>query len=327
MNARPAEVEGETAAAIGARGGDSSAATGADDGSSPATGAEDESSTAIGSGRDESSSSLSGRRPGVTRAVANGASFAARLARFGRREVDQARRDVRAVKERDPAATSTVEIVTSYSGLHALWLHRLAHPLYAHGVPLVPRWISQASRFLTGIEIHPGAEVGESFFIDHGSGVVIGETTEVGDNVTLYQGVTLGGTGKETGKRHPTLGDNVVVGAGAKLLGSIKVGDNARIGAGSVVVHDVPRNSTVVGNPGHPVLLDGQRVGIPDIDYTHLPDPVAEAMRCLVRRIVELENELDELYPERKEKRKAKTALAEERIEMYVGDFSGGSGI
>ena len=138
--------------------------------------------------------------------------------------------------------------------------------------------------------------------------MVIGETTEVGDNVTLYQGVTLGGTGKETGKRHPTLGDNVVVGAGAQLLGSIKVGDNARIGAGSVVVHDVPRDSTVVGNPGHPVLLDGQRVGIPDIDYTHLPDPVAEAMRCLVRRIVELENELDDLYPERKEKRRAKTA-------------------
>jgi serine O-acetyltransferase len=284
-------------------------------------------SPAFDAGRDEPAVAMNGRRPGVTRAVADGASFAARLYRFGRRELDQARRDVKAVRERDPAATSTLEIVTSYSGLHALWLHRLAHPLYQHGVPLVPRWISQAGRFLTGIEIHPGAEIGESFFIDHGSGVVIGETTEVGANVTLYQGVTLGGTGKETGKRHPTLGDNVVVGAGAQLLGSIKIGDNARIGAGSVVVHDVPRNSTVVGNPGHPVLLEGQRVGIPDIDYTHLPDPVAEAMRCLVRRIIELENELDELYPERKEKRKAKTALAEERIEAYIGDFSGGSGI
>ncbi|HJW75029.1 MAG TPA: serine O-acetyltransferase [Thermoleophilia bacterium] len=241
--------------------------------------------------------------------------------------MERAREDVRAVKERDPAATSTVEIVTSYSGLHALWLHRIAHPLYQHHVPLVPRWMSQFSRFITGVEIHPGAQIGESFFIDHGSGVVIGETTEVGDNVTLYQGVTLGGTGKESGKRHPTLGDNIVVGAGAKLLGSIKVGDNARIGAGSVVVHDVPRNSTVVGNPGHPVLLDGQRIGIPDIDYTHLPDPVAEAMRCLVRRIVELENELDELYPERKAKRKAKTAIAEERIQEYISDFSGGAGI
>jgi len=287
----------------------------------------DERASALDVGRDESSASMNGGRPSVTQAVAKGASFTARLVRFGRRELDQARRDVKAVKERDPAATSTVEIVTSYSGLHALWLHRLAHPLFTHGVPLAPRWISQASRFLTGIEIHPGAKIGESFFIDHGAGVVIGETTEVGDNVTLYQGVTLGGTGKETGKRHPTLGDNVVVGAGAKLLGSIKVGDNARIGAGSVVVHDVPRDSTVVGNPGHPVLLDGQRVGIPDIDYTHLPDPVAEAMRCLVRRIVELENELDELHPERKERRRARTALAEERIEAYIGEFSGGAGI
>jgi serine O-acetyltransferase len=267
------------------------------------------------------------RRPGVAGAMASGASRTARVARFMRRELERAREDVRAVKERDPAATSTVEIVTSYSGLHALWLHRIAHPLYLHHVPFAPRWISQFSRFLTGVEIHPGAHIGESFFIDHGSGVVIGETTEVGDNVTLYQGVTLGGTGKETGKRHPTLGDNIVVGAGAKLLGSIMVGDNARIGAGSVVVHDVPRSSTVVGNPGHPVLLEGQRIGIPDIDYTHLPDPVAEAMRCLVRRIVELENELDELYPERKAKRKARTAFAEERIQEYIDDFSGGAGI
>jgi serine O-acetyltransferase len=271
--------------------------------------------------------SANGSRPRVTEAVAGGASFAARLGRFGRQELERARRDVKAVKERDPAATSTIEIVTSYSGLHALWLHRFAHPLYRLGVPLLPRWISQFSRFATGIEIHPGAQIGEGFFIDHGSGVVIGETTELGDNVTLYQGVTLGGTGKETGKRHPTVGDNVVVGAGAKLLGSIRVGDNARIGAGSVVVHDVPRNATVVGNPGHPVLLDGQRVGIPDIDYTHLPDPVAEAMRCLVRRIVELENELDELHPERKEKRRARTAYAEQRLDEYIGEFTGGAGI
>ena len=240
---------------------------------------------------------------------------------------ERMRDDVRAVKERDPAATSTFEIVTSYSGLHALWLHRLAHPLYKRGVPVIPRWISQFSRFVTGIEIHPGAQIGERFFIDHGSGVVIGETTEVGDDVTLYQGVTLGGTGKEHGKRHPTVDNDVVVGAGAKVLGSIRVGENAKIGAGSIVIHDVPDNATVVGNPGHPVLLDGQRVGIPDIDYTHMPDPVAEAMRCLVRRLVELENELDELYPDRKAKRKAKTAVAERFIEEYIDGFTHGGGI
>ena len=152
----------------------------------------------------------------------------------------------------------------------------------------------RSARLLTGIEIHPGATLGEGLFIDHGAGVVIGETAEVGQNVTIYQGVTLGGTGKETGKRHPTVGDNVVIGAGSLLLGSITVGNNVRVGAGSVVVQNVPSNTTVVGNPGRPVIMDGTRVGIPDIDYTHLPDPVAEAMRCLVRRVVHLENELEE---------------------------------
>ena len=244
-----------------------------------------------------------------------------------RRFVARMRDDVRAAKERDPAATSTLEIVTSYSGLHALWLHRLAHPLYQRHVPLLPRWISQFSRFLTGIEIHPGARIGERFFIDHGSGVVIGETTEVGDDVTLYQGVTLGGTGKEQGKRHPTVEDGVVVGAGAKVLGSIHIGERAKIGAGSVVIHDVPDNATVVGNPGRPVLVDGQRVGIPDIDYTHLPDPVAEALRSVVRRIVEIENELDDLYPERKEQRKQRTAQAEQILAEYVQGFEEGGGI
>jgi len=203
--------------------------------------------------------------------------------------IDEITADVKAVQERDPAATSKVEILTSYSGLHALWLHRLAHKLRDEGVPLLPRWISQFNRFFTGIEIHPGAKIGHGLFIDHGSGVVIGETTEIGDNVTIYQGVTLGGTGKETGKRHPTVGDNVIFGAGAKVLGAISVGDNAKVGAGSVVVTDVPKNSTVVGNPGRPVLLQGQKVGIPDIDYRHLPDPVAEAIKCLVARIVEME--------------------------------------
>lgn len=207
--------------------------------------------------------------------------------------------DVKAVQERDPAATSKVEILTSYSGLHALWLHRLAHKLRQLGLPLLPRWVSQFNRLVTGVEIHPGAKIGHGLFIDHGSGVVIGETTEVGDNVTIYQGVTLGGTGKESGKRHPTVGDNVVFGAGAKVLGAITVGDNAKVGAGSVVVTDVPENSTVVGNPGRPVLLEGQRVGIPDIDYRHLPDPVAEAIKCLVARIVEMEKELDQIHPGR----------------------------
>lgn len=240
--------------------------------------------------------------------------------------VEQIREDVKAVKERDPAATSTLEVLTSYSGLHALWLHRLAHKLHRLGVPLVPRWVSQLNRFLTQIEIHPGARIGKGLFIDHGSGVVIGETTEIGENVTLYQGVTLGGTGKETGKRHPTLGDNVIVGAGAKVLGSVRVGDNAKIGAGSVVVLDVPRDSTVVGNPGRPVLLEGQRVGIPDIDYRHLPDPVAEAVKCLVARIVEMEKELDEIHPDRRGAREAAVAETQRRLQDLL-QFESGLGI
>jgi serine O-acetyltransferase len=236
------------------------------------------------------------------------------------------RRDVEAVLERDPAATSAFEVITSYSGLHALWFHRVAHKLREAGVPILPRWISQFGRLVTGIEIHPGATIGEGFFIDHGAGVVIGETTEIGDNVTLYQGVTLGGTGKETGKRHPTIGDNVVIGAGAKVLGSITVGDDAKIGAGSVVVQSVPRNATVVGNPGRPVMMDGRRIGIPDIDYTHLPDPVAEAMKCLVTRIVEMETELDEIHPERKQRRRAVVAETEKVLHDLL-QFDEGAGI
>jgi len=225
------------------------------------------------------------------------------LRRDVRTAVVEIRDDVRAVQERDPAATSRLEVITSYAGLHALWMYRLAHRLQTAGVPLLPRWVSQLGRFVTGVEIHPAARIGKGLFIDHGSGVVIGETTEIGDEVTIYQGVTLGGTGKETGKRHPTVGDNVVFGAGAKVLGAVTIGDNAKIGAGSVVVLDVPKNSTVVGNPGRPVLLEGQKVGIPDIDYRHLPDPVAEAIKCLVARIVEMEKELDEIHPERSGKR------------------------
>ncbi len=240
--------------------------------------------------------------------------------------IDEISSDVQAVQERDPAATSKVEIITSYSGLHALWLHRLAHRLSSGGVPLLPRWISQFNRFATGIEIHPGAKIGHGLFIDHGSGVVIGETTEIGDNVTIYQGVTLGGTGKETGKRHPTVGDNVVFGAGAKVLGGITVGDNAKVGAGSIVVSDVPKNSTVVGNPGRPVLLQGQKVGIPDIDYRHLPDPVAEAIKCLVARIVEMEKELDEIHPERSGKRQEAVRETQAMLAELL-KFDAGAGI
>jgi serine O-acetyltransferase len=240
--------------------------------------------------------------------------------------IEQIRDDVTAVQERDPAATSKLEIVTSYSGLHALWLHRLANKMRRLGVPLLPRWVSQFNRFVTGIEIHPGATIGHGLFIDHGSGVVIGETTEIGDNVTLYQGVTLGGTGKETGKRHPTVGDNVVFGAGAKVLGAVTVGDNAKIGAGSVVINDVPKDSTVVGNPGRPVLLEGQRVGIPDIDYRHLPDPVAEAIKCLVARIIEMEKELDDINPGRGRTR-AEAVAETERILTDLLHYDQGAGI
>ncbi len=260
----------------------------------------------------------SGRRPGT--------GLVGALSQDVRTAIEEIGSDVVAVQERDPAATSRVEIITSYSGLHALWLHRLAHKLQSMDMKLVPRWISQFNRFATGIEIHPGAKIGHGLFIDHGSGVVIGETTEIGDNVTIYQGVTLGGTGKETGKRHPTVGDNVVFGAGAKVLGGISVGDNAKVGAGSVVVSDVPKNSTVVGNPGRPVLLQGQRVGIPDIDYRHLPDPVAEAIKCLVARIIEMEKELDEIHPERSGKR----AEALRETEAMLADllhFDEGAGI
>jgi serine O-acetyltransferase len=186
----------------------------------------------------------------------------------------------------DPAAKSVVEIFFCYPGFHAVLMHRLAHRLYQWHLPLVPRMISQLSRFLTGIEIHPGARIGRRFFIDHGMGVVIGETTEIGDDVLLYQGVTLGGTGNETGKRHPTLGNRVVVGTGAKILGNIKIGDNVRIGAGSVVVHPVPDHSTVVGIPGRVVRMRDQD-GV--LEHGRLPDPTGQALEDLAQRVAELE--------------------------------------
>jgi serine O-acetyltransferase len=201
------------------------------------------------------------------------------------------REDMTAVRDRDPAARGigALEILTSYAGVQATLAHRVAHALHGAGIPLIPRVFSNLSRIATGIEIHPAAKIGRHFFIDHGTGVVIGETAEIGDRVTLYQGVTLGGTGFAGGKRHPTVQDNVTIGSGAKLLGPIKVGHGAKVGANSVVIHDVPPHSTVVGNPGHPVRIEGRLPEGPDADWVHLPDPVADALKGLSERITELE--------------------------------------
>jgi serine O-acetyltransferase len=217
-----------------------------------------------------------------------------------RRIGGEIRRDVRAAYERDPAArtVSATEVLASWPGVHALLTHRVAHALDAGGVPIAPRVLAYASRALTGIEIHPAARIGDGLFIDHGMGVVIGETAEVGENVTMYQGVTLGGTGFATGKRHPTVQDNVTIGSGAKLLGPITIGHGAKIGANAVVIHDVPANSTVVGNPGHPVRVEGRRPEGPDADWVHLPDPIADALKQLSRRIKELEGEVAALRGE-----------------------------
>lgn len=242
------------------------------------------------------------------------------------------KRDIRVVFDRDPAAKSVWEVIFCYQGLHAIWMHRLSHYLYLRGWVLVPRMISNFARFLTGIEIHPGATIGEGLFIDHGAGIVIGETAEIGRNVTLYQGVTLGGTGKEKGKRHPTVGNNVVVASGAKVLGSFRVGDHAKIGAGSVVLKEVPAYSTVVGIPGKVVLMHGQKVRIDkevetqklvqmgilaeeaaeeveekDVDLSHdnLPDPEEEMLICMQRNIQNLDEKVKNLEAELK-KRNAK---------------------
>ncbi len=199
------------------------------------------------------------------------------------------REDIGAVKERDPAATSTLSVVTNYPGLHALWWHRMTHAMHKAGFVFLARLVSQWARFWTGIEIHPGATIGDRFFIDHGHGVVIGETTIIGNDVTLYQQVTLGGTGKETGKRHPTLEDNVVVGVGAVVLGDITIGRGSKVGAGAVVVNDVPPNCTVVGVPGRVVVREGERIDAIDLHHEDLPDPVVEMFRCLQHRIDRLE--------------------------------------
>lgn len=209
------------------------------------------------------------------------------------------RKDIQAVFDRDPAARSLLEVLTCYPGLHAIQMHRIAHFFYRRRLYFVARFISHINRFLTGIEIHPGAKIGQGVFIDHGMGVVIGETAEIGDNVTLYQGVVLGGSGKEKGKRHPTIGNNVVIAAGAKVLGSFRVGDNSRIGAGAVVLTEVPPNCTVVGIPGRVVKENGQRVEPINLDHANLPDPVDRLIRGMARRIDELEMRLRRLEAEK----------------------------
>jgi serine O-acetyltransferase len=204
--------------------------------------------------------------------------------------------DIQTVIDNDPAARNKFEVVFTYSGLHAIWAHRIAHSFYKNRWYTVARIISQVSRFFTGIEIHPGATIGDGLFIDHGMGVVIGETCEIGNNVVIYQGVTLGGTGKERGKRHPTIGNNVVIGSGSKVLGSFEVGDNVNIGSNSVVLREVPPNSTVVGNPGRIVKRNGERVG-DRLDHTKLPDPVIEMLREMQKEIHNLKAELKSLQP------------------------------
>jgi serine O-acetyltransferase len=238
-----------------------------------------------------------------------------------RRLVREVREDLAAALARDPAARSVgrVEMLLTYAGVQALLSHRVSHALHEAGVPLLPRLLSYLTTAVTGVEIHPAARIGRGLFIDHGAGVVIGETAEVGDDVTIYQGVTLGGTGFARGKRHPTVGDEVMIGAGSALLGPISIGDRSKIGANSVVVHDVPPNSTVVGNPGHPVRVDGRKPEGPDADWIHLPDPVADAISGLANRLTEIE----ELVAEQTGRKP--TAAAEARpLERRRGPDSAG---
>ncbi len=210
---------------------------------------------------------------------------------------ERLKRDVKVVFERDPAARSTLEVLLTYPGLHAILMHRMTHWFWVHGWLLSGRLLSHVNRFLTGIEIHPGARIGDGFFIDHGMGVVIGETAEIGDNVTLFKGVVLGGTGKEKGKRHPTIGHNVTIGTGAIILGSFKIGDNCKIGAGSVVLREVPPNCTVVGNPGRIVRMHGEKGET--LDHVNLPDPLANALDAIQQQLERLEQRLEAVEQER----------------------------
>lgn len=205
------------------------------------------------------------------------------------------REEVKAIRERDPAATSSAEVIFTYSGLHVIIFYRISSALRNIGVPFLPRFLSQTAKCITGIEVHPGAKIGKGFFVDHGMGVVIGETTVIGNNVTVFQGVTLGGTGKERGKRHPTIGNNVVIGAGAKVLGNITIGNNVNIGANAVVIRDVPDNSTVVGVPGRIARKKGKRMpaGI-NLDHTSLPDPLQQALEKLQHEIDHIEEQIEE---------------------------------
>ncbi|MFD1708440.1 serine O-acetyltransferase [Siminovitchia sediminis] len=206
--------------------------------------------------------------------------------------------DIDTVFDQDPAARTSIEIILTYSGLHAIWAHRVAHALYKRKMFFLARVISQVNRFFTGIEIHPGAKIGRRFFIDHGMGVVIGETCEIGDGVTVYQGVTLGGTGKEKGKRHPTIKDNALIATGAKVLGNITIGENSKVGAGSVVLKDVPPNSTVVGIPGKVVIQDGVKVR-KDLNHSDLPDPVSDKFAAMEQELERLNMEISALKKER----------------------------
>ncbi|MCU4842090.1 serine O-acetyltransferase [Bacillus cereus] len=210
------------------------------------------------------------------------------------------REDIEVVFEQDPAARGYFEVILTYSGLHAVWAHRIAHTFYKRDFFFLARFVSQVSRFFTGIEIHPGATIGRRFFIDHGMGVVIGETCEIGDNVTIYQGVTLGGTGKEKGKRHPTIQDNVLIATGAKVLGSITVGENSKIGAGSVVLKEVPAHSTVVGIPGRVVIQNGVKIG-QELNHSDLPDPIFDKLKAMEVELDKLKKQL-EVKVERKDK-------------------------
>lgn len=238
------------------------------------------------------------------------------------------RADFKIVFERDPAARNWLEVLFCYPGLQSLMFHRVAHWLWNLGLPFVPRFLSHISRFITGIEIHPGATIGKGVFIDHGMGVVVGETAIVGDYCLIYQGVTLGGTGKESGKRHPTLGENVVVGAGAKVLGNIQIGNNVRIGAGSVVLREVPSDCTVVGVPGRVVYRAGERVG--PLDHDRLPDSEAQVIRALVDRIEALEEQLEDLKEDKVSQKELveignlRSCRIEDRV---ITEFLDGAGI
>lgn len=209
--------------------------------------------------------------------------------------IDNVKADIQSIKERDPAAHSSLEIILTYSGVHAVIMHRIAHKLYVKNHKTLARVVSQISRFFTGIEIHPGAKIGKGLLIDHGSGVVIGETTEIGDYCLLYQGCTLGGTGKESGKRHPTLGNNVMVGCGAKILGPFKVGDGAKIAANAVVLEEVPPHCTAVGVPARIVRRNGKKSVCDDLDQIHIPDPVAQELCSYRIRLEKLEKQVEKI--------------------------------